>query len=113
MRSMFANVDRIRDVESICGRPEKVCGAGLTCLPSWVDFGYRRCNNSWLSCRTFVVCSACRRFSLPVRKSPELAMTLNAENAAARASDFLNTIPVYPDGFDGRGIVICAGGVKY
>src|SRR5580704_3963696 len=38
---------------------------------------------------------------------------LTAENAAARAAAFLDTLSPYPGGFAGRGIVICAGGVRY
>ena len=38
---------------------------------------------------------------------------LSLENAAARAADFLETVPPYPGTFSGRGVVICAGGVRY
>ena len=38
---------------------------------------------------------------------------LTAENASARASAFLDTLPPYPGTFSGRGIVTCAGGVRY
>ena len=38
---------------------------------------------------------------------------LTAENAPARAAAFLKSVPPYPGTFSGRGIVICAGGVKY
>lgn len=39
---------------------------------------------------------------------------IHAANAPQKAADFLETIPAYPSGkFNGRGIVICAGGVGY
>ena len=39
---------------------------------------------------------------------------LTVDNAASIASEYLKTIPTYPEGqFEGRGIVICAGGVRY
>ena len=38
---------------------------------------------------------------------------LSIENAAARAEEFIKTIPDYPGAFAGRGIVICGGGMKY
>jgi hypothetical protein len=38
---------------------------------------------------------------------------LTAENAPARAAEFLREIAAYPGTFAGRGIVICAGGVRY
>jgi len=38
---------------------------------------------------------------------------LTIENASAKAAEFIETIPPYPGTFEGRGIVICAGGVKY
>jgi len=49
--------------------------------------------------------------------SDPVAMTndqqLTEENAAEHAERFLETVPSYPNEFDGRGIVTCAGGVKY
>jgi hypothetical protein len=38
---------------------------------------------------------------------------LTVEGAAAKAAEFIETIPPYPGTFEGRGVVICAGGVKY
>lgn len=38
---------------------------------------------------------------------------LTIDNAAAKAAEFIETIPPYPGGYAGQGIVICAGGVKY
>jgi hypothetical protein len=29
------------------------------------------------------------------------------------AREYLNSLPPYPEQFDGRGIVICAGGIRY
>ena len=40
-------------------------------------------------------------------------MSLTVTNAAARAARFVEQIPPFPGGFEGRGIVTCAGGVKY
>lgn len=38
---------------------------------------------------------------------------LTVENAAAEAACFIEEIPPYPGDFAGRGIVTCAGGVRY
>ncbi len=38
---------------------------------------------------------------------------LNLHNAGFACQRFISTIPPYPDRFEGRGIVICAGGVRY
>jgi hypothetical protein len=38
---------------------------------------------------------------------------LTFDSAPARAAEFLASIPAYPGGFEGRGIVISAGGVRY
>lgn len=40
-------------------------------------------------------------------------MALTIANAAAQAARFVEQIPPYPGGYAGRGIVTCAGGVKY
>ena len=38
---------------------------------------------------------------------------LNLHNARGACEQFIKTIPDYPGGFEGRGIVICGGGVRY
>ncbi len=38
---------------------------------------------------------------------------LTPENASARASALLASVPPYPGTFSGRGVVICAGGARY
>ncbi len=38
---------------------------------------------------------------------------VHADNAAERAARFIETIPAYPNSFEGRGIVICGGGLGY
>jgi hypothetical protein len=38
---------------------------------------------------------------------------ISVENAAELAGDYLETLPPYPETYQGRGIVTCAGGVKY
>lgn len=38
---------------------------------------------------------------------------LNLHNAGTGCDGFIPTIPAYPGGFDGRGIVICGGGIRY
>ncbi len=38
---------------------------------------------------------------------------VHLDNAVARAARFIETIPPCPDTFDGRGLVICGGGVAY
>ncbi|MDR3402005.1 MAG: hypothetical protein P4L99_05855 [Chthoniobacter sp.] len=38
---------------------------------------------------------------------------LDEENVADLITGIVNTTPVYPGGFSGRGIVICAGGTRY
>jgi ADP-heptose:LPS heptosyltransferase len=38
---------------------------------------------------------------------------LNAYNARSRAERFMRSVSLYPGGFRGRGIVICAGGVRH
>ncbi len=43
----------------------------------------------------------------------EVAATLNPQNAAERAQEYIKTIEPYPNRFRGRGIVTCAGGLKY
>jgi hypothetical protein len=39
--------------------------------------------------------------------------SLTIENVHFEAEKFIATIPPYPGGFDGRGIVICGGGLQY
>jgi hypothetical protein len=48
---------------------------------------------------------------LAVADAPDETMTV--ENAPFRAAAFLREVPPYPGGFAGRGVVICAGGVRY
>lgn len=43
----------------------------------------------------------------------EIADRLTPVNAAESAGRYIRTIPNYPGDFEGRGIVICADGVKY
>lgn len=43
----------------------------------------------------------------------ESEAVLNVENAAEYAGQYIKTIEPYPGGFRGRGIVTCAGGMKY
>ncbi|MGO8698727.1 MAG: glycosyltransferase family 9 protein [Limisphaerales bacterium] len=38
---------------------------------------------------------------------------LNLSNAGMACERFIPTIPAYPGGYEGRGIVVCGGGVKY
>jgi hypothetical protein len=38
---------------------------------------------------------------------------LNLSSAGIACEQFIKTIPIYPDRYDGRGIVICGGGIKY
>ncbi|HWW00020.1 MAG TPA: glycosyltransferase family 9 protein [Candidatus Acidoferrum sp.] len=38
---------------------------------------------------------------------------LNLHSAGMACDRFIQTIPAYPGGYDGRGIVICGGGVRY
>jgi ADP-heptose:LPS heptosyltransferase len=38
---------------------------------------------------------------------------LNLSSAGMACEQFIKTIPTYPDCYDGRGIVICGGGVRY
>lgn len=38
---------------------------------------------------------------------------LNLHSAGMACDRFIETIPTYPGGFSGRGIVICGGGIKY
>jgi len=40
-------------------------------------------------------------------------MRLTPQNAALQSSQFMDTVPPCPDGFHGRGIVTCGGGIKY
>jgi hypothetical protein len=40
-------------------------------------------------------------------------LPLNIHNAGMRCDRFIETIPLYEETYDGRGIVICAGGLKY
>lgn len=40
-------------------------------------------------------------------------MQLTTENAALQSSRFVDTLPARSRDFEGRGIVICGGGVKY
>lgn len=39
--------------------------------------------------------------------------SVNENNARALSEEYIRTIPVYPGHFEGRGIVICAGGPRY
>jgi hypothetical protein len=50
---------------------------------------------------------------LPIAILENMKTRLTCHNAAQLASHFVDTIPNYPDHFDGCGIVICAGGIKY
>ncbi|HXG47253.1 MAG TPA: glycosyltransferase family 9 protein [Methylomirabilota bacterium] len=47
-----------------------------------------------------------------VSAQPGRAERLNRFNAPALATEFIRSIPAYPGGFTGRGIVICGGGVR-
>lgn len=38
---------------------------------------------------------------------------LSLENARKKAESFIKRIPNYPGGYEGRGIIICGGGLKY
>ena len=56
---------------------------------------------------------AVRAVSLANGHGPPLSgVRLTQENAASRAAAFIDSIPDYPGGFAGRGIVICAGGLR-
>ena len=46
-------------------------------------------------------------------KNPFDELPLNLHSAALACSSFIKTIPPYPNKFQGRGIVICGGGVRY
>ena len=50
-------------------------------------------------------------FHLPYNEQLPVALTL--ENAVEKANLYLETVEPYPDKYQGKGIVICAGGVKY
>ncbi len=47
------------------------------------------------------------------RSNPKAVVELSAHNVRAAMDDYIRTIPSYPGGFKGRGIVICGGGLKY
>ncbi len=38
---------------------------------------------------------------------------LTLEDALAKAENFITTIPPFPSGYEGRGVIICGGGLKY
>ena len=43
----------------------------------------------------------------------EVEVSAAEQEAVARANEFIQAIPPYPGGYEGRGIVICGGGVCY
>lgn len=49
----------------------------------------------------------------PVTTAPSDLLPLTEADARQRAEHFIASIPPYPGGYQGRGIVICAGGSKY
>ena len=50
------------------------------------------------------------RKELSQKLSPDIAPELNIQNAKSCLAAYIKRIPAYPETFDGRGIVICAGG---
>ena len=46
-------------------------------------------------------------------KNPYDQQPLNLQSAGGACERFIRTIPGYPDRYQGRGIVICGGGVRY
>jgi hypothetical protein len=57
--------------------------------------------------------AAARRGIGATRDNPFDQQPLNLHSAGMACDRFIKTIPAYPDGFHGRGIVICGGGLRY
>lgn len=51
-----------------------------------------------------------------IKLSSEIVLTikgLNKDNSSQKVSEYIKTIESYPDSFEGRGIIMCAGGKTY
>ena len=57
--------------------------------------------------------AAAQRGVIATAKNPYDQQPLNIQSAGEACERFIQTIPVYPDRYRGRGIVICGGGVRY
>ncbi len=57
--------------------------------------------------------AAARRGVRATRQNPCDQQPLNLRSAGMACDRFISTIPAFSDQFEGRGIVICGGGVKY
>ncbi|HWQ92775.1 MAG TPA: glycosyltransferase family 9 protein [Clostridia bacterium] len=56
---------------------------------------------------------AARRGVLSTVRNPYDSEPLNLHSAGPACDRFAGSLPAYPGGFEGRGIVICGGGVRY
>jgi hypothetical protein len=94
-------------VRQMCREPE--------IYRSWIEKIDQFVGANQLGDKALAMVAKLQSVPLPVISNPVVSdeQRVTPENVARLTDDFIRHIPDYPGAFSGRGIVICAGGLKY